>query len=459
MPDTAPRATVRMYRQGLGDFLLVTLPRDGQDPFRMLIDCGVILGTANAGPLMTRLVTELAADVNHKLDVVVMTHHHWDHVSGFAQAKAVFDTIAVGEVWASWIDDPSDAQGRQILGTHAQAETALRATAEHMQGLGMDDTAWQLESLLAFRGPASGTGSEEDGLGAAAKGALSTDQAVKNVLGLSRNPVRYLKPGDAPIQPQGVSARVYPLGPPRDSALLNKMDPSTSHPETYGFAALSGLINDVWPGATGEVDKRPFDANQTIALEADGAFPPLAFADYQDPANAWRRIDQDWLSGASALALSFDQAVNNTSLVLAIELGDTPGQGEVLLFAADAQVGNWLSWQSLVWDLGGGARTTGPDLLGRTVVYKVGHHASHNATLSAQGLELMQRLSVALICIDEVMAHVKRWLGMPFPALLAALDKHTGGRVLRSDKPIPDVATNAVKGGGPTGDDYYEVSI
>jgi uncharacterized protein YfiM (DUF2279 family) len=44
--------------------------------------------------------------------------------------------------------------------------------------------------------------------------------------------------------------------------------------------------------------------------------------------------------------------VDNTSLVLAIELAD----GDVLLFAADAQVGNWLSWQDLTWSVDG--RTT-----------------------------------------------------------------------------------------------------
>jgi len=43
-------------------------------------------------------------------------------------------------------------------------------------------------------------------------------------------------------------------------------------------------------------------------------------------------------------------ATNNTSLVLAIELED----GDVMLFAGDAQVGNWLSWQDLTWTLPAG---------------------------------------------------------------------------------------------------------
>ncbi|TIM05499.1 hypothetical protein [Mesorhizobium sp.] len=42
-----------------------------------------------------------------------------------------------------------------------------------------------------------------------------------------------------------------------------------------------------------------------------------------------------------ALALDMNDATNNASLVLAFELGKG---GNVLLFAADAQRGNWLSW-------------------------------------------------------------------------------------------------------------------
>ena len=65
---------------------------------------------------------------------------------------------------------------------------------------------------------------------------------------------------------------------------------------------------------------------------------------------------------ATTLAMQLDQDTNNTSLVLAFELGPRKESGPVLLFAADAQVGNWLSWQNVTWTFEG--RTiTGPDLL------------------------------------------------------------------------------------------------
>jgi hypothetical protein len=72
--------------------------------------------------------------------------------------------------------------------------------------------------------------------------------------------------------------------------------------------------------------------------------------------------------------------------------------GKVLLFAGDAQIGNWLSWQDVPWK---DQSINTDDLLARTVFYKVGHHASHNATLVA-GLEKMTSPElVALIPVHK----------------------------------------------------------
>ena len=117
------------------------------------------------------------------------------------------------------------------------------------------------------------------------------------------------------------------------------------------------------------------------------------------------------------------------SLVLAIEFGG----GDVLLFAGDAQVGNWLSWQDLKWP-----DMTGPDLLARTVFYKVGHHGSHNATLREKGLEMMTKLRIAVIPVDQQVAIKMRWGAMPLESLVAALSKQTernNGQTLRTDIP------------------------
>ena len=91
------------------------------------------------------------------------------------------------------------------------------------------------------------------------------------------------------------------------------------------------------------------------------------------------------------------------------------------------------------------------DLLGRTVLYKVGHHGSHNATLKGKagsheaGLALMAQGRhaaefVAMITAVEAWAHQKPkpdW-NHPFPAIKKALVTKAGGRVLQTDSKLPD---------------------
>src|SRR5690606_6160869 len=103
------------------------------------------------------------------------------------------------------------------------------------------------------------------------------------------------------------------------------------------------------------------------------------------------------------LALKLDEDTNNTSLVLAFEFEDT---GDVLLFVGDAQVGNWLSWEKVSFAVPESDRPLPAlDLVRRAIFYKVGHHASHNATLRRQGLERMEsdRL-VAFVPLDVATA-------------------------------------------------------
>ena len=142
-----------------------------------------------------------------------------------------------------------------------------------------------------------------------------------------------------------------------------------------------------------------------------------------------QKVDTEWLGSAGALALKLDSDTNNTSLALAFEMKS----GRVLIFAADAQVGNWLSWHDQTY---GDPPTTATSLLNRAVFYKVGHHASHNATLRDQGLELMTSGNlVAMIPVVETIARSqgsKGW-NMPYPPLLKRLEELTGKRVIRGD--------------------------
>ena len=100
-----------------------------------------------------------------------------------------------------------------------------------------------------------------------------------------------------------------------------------------------------------------------------------------------------WVRASADVALQLDSMTNNTSLALAIE---RVSDGRILLFPADAQQGNWLSWHApgMKWTFKDGAVTkerSAAQLLAETVFYKVGHHSSHNATAKEKGLEMMQK--------------------------------------------------------------------
>jgi len=185
----------------------------------------------------------------------------------------------------------------------------------------------------------------------------------------------------------------------------------------------------------------------------------------------WRQIELDWTAAAETLALNLDTHTNNTCLVIAFELVQT---GRVLLFPADAQVGNWLSWQTTKWNVknGNNMRTvTGPELLQNTVFYKVGHHGSHNATLRALGLEQMTNEElIAFVPVYKDQAMKNRWLEMPFDPLVKRLKEKTGGRLVFSDpkEAIPSKASlkdlsseqkNAFIAGLKACDLYYEYSF
>jgi len=197
------RVTVRMYRQGLGDFFLLTLTKKDGTPFRMLIDCGVIVGTANAKAVMRDLVTKMKADAGNKLDVVVVTHRHADHVSGFLQAQDLFEDagLKVGEVWVSWVEDPRDKLGKQLIATHAKAEQALRLGATQLKALGAA-AGDEIASLLDFRGEPL----------AAAAGGSTTTAAVEIAKTLAKKQgasLRFCRPADPPVALDGTGARVF----------------------------------------------------------------------------------------------------------------------------------------------------------------------------------------------------------------------------------------------------------
>ena len=421
---------IRMYRQGLGDCFLLTIPSEGQET-HVLIDCGVLKGTRDAQVRMRAVAQNIFDTTNHHLDVLVITHEHWDHVSGLLQADTIFNSLTIGEIWLAWTEKSDDELAIELRQRKAKVLKAIVSAAAQLKkmfGLGARRVAGRLGGLLQFYGVFG------------ADGRRTTADAMAWAKGREQSAVRFLYPQQTFMVPGTSGIRVYVLGPPHEASKIRRSRPSRKSGEVYELAAEGtpdfGFLAALEGDATGTVaSEKPFEDWFVVGEVSAGQNGFFTHNYWQEQAE-WRRIEDDWLQAAGQLALQLDSHTNNTSLVLAFEL---PGTQRVLLFPGDAQVGNWLSWEGLSWTLqeNGSPRTvTGDSLVARTVFYKVGHHGSHNATLREKGLELMASDElVAMIPVNRETASQMEW-NMPFPSLLRRLEEKTKGRILDSDKGI-----------------------
>jgi hypothetical protein len=458
IPPPANGVTVRMFCHGLGDCFLITIPQQGARDYSILIDCGIAMGTKGEVELMKQVVkaiTALTKDPQTNrgtVDLLVVTHEHRDHVSGFIQAQEDLSEIDVKHVWFAWTEDRQDPLAKALRIKHAKEKAALARAVK--AALATAPTARRelkaLNGVLAFYSPIAAAGGKT----------VQVEQAMTNAGALIKSgQPECLWPGTVQSLPGAVEeslahrVRTYVLGPPHDETVLRRIRPRSKNSEAYekrrSHAALG--MSWTWEAAMsaheamlglckpGEPDTdceraMPFDDKWRKDLEklkkekASTFFQRHYLATQKE-----RRIDSAWLwSGAQQLALYMESYTNNTSLVLAFEL---PKSKKVLLFVGDAQVGNWLSWHDREYKPGDGRTVKAADLLAKTVLYKVGHHGSHNATLREKGLELMSHPELVAMLPVEVEAVQRLGYGeMPLESLLQELGKRTNGRVLQLDK-------------------------
>lgn len=452
---------VRMYRMGeLGDCFLITFTA-GTKKSQMLIDCGTFRNGAPSKSRLSDVVKAIKTELKTKrLDVVVGTHQHNDHVNGFLHCETAFRAIGIDQVWLSWLDDRRDALARSMGDKYNNLRSNLVAAAQLLAartpGPRGVATRERTTALLGFLGHSSVTGTPPE-----------TPQAAFEVLKtIGTQPLKYLRPGTSlaiPGLPTG-TVRVHVMGPPHNKALLERKNPRSGESYDTELARalassgrlLSGLTGQSDPTSTDDMNypfneryKRLENPSHATPSARAQARPPTdalqsVITDYRSAGNSWRLVDDDWLDQVEGLALWLDDYTNNSSLVLAIELVQS---GKVLLFAADAQTGNWTSWQDIAW---ADASITTEDLLARTVLYKVGHHGSHNSTLVSVFESMKHKDLSALIPVDKTdpnIARVKGWR-MPAERLFERIQAKTENRVLQMDgdnPPACDPTKPAVK--------------
>lgn len=427
---------IRMYRVGFGDFFLLTVPAAG-GPQHIVVDCGVTPGQTKKGDIGTikAAVADMAAETGKKLALIIVTHRHQDHIIGFSRSADIFKDFEVGAVWMSFWETEYDPNEKKKSAVQEMQEAALSAALGMQQHLAMAGSADpDRDEIMAMLQNATGVDPADF---AAAGGGASEGKVGKGggtnaaslaflKTGLSVKPEYYAR-GDKPKMPKvladaGLTAQI--LGPPPADA--------------FEFLKLMDLQKHVGQ-YLGEEDG-----------DGGGDFDPFGSpwhakaSDYRASAfYEWQRIAPDSPSAALEAALqeaqpsflftaakTLDKFLNNQSLVVLFTFG-----GKKLLFAGDAQGGNWEYWMF------GGTPVKAPSIdqldkdskaiLGHLDFYKVGHHGSTNATpvsaVEAMGGDFVSMCSTQA----DSFGKPENESEVPRVPLLDALAKKS--RIVRSD--------------------------
>ena len=147
--------SVRMYRQGHGDCFLLSTKDRNDDPYYILIDCGLIRGSQIREIPIGDIVQHIADSTNNHLNLVVITHEHQDHVSAFnsAASKKIFEDIQIDKLWLPWTEDPDHDLANQLREKYNDTLIHLLISSKKLRGMA-SNTAIQkgkkIRDLLAF---------------------------------------------------------------------------------------------------------------------------------------------------------------------------------------------------------------------------------------------------------------------------------------------------------------------
>jgi beta-lactamase superfamily II metal-dependent hydrolase len=384
--------TIRMYNVGFGDAFLLTIPAK-ERPRKVLIDCGVHMSGPNPDFPISEVVQQIINDVTEpdgtpRIDLVIATHRHRDHVYGFANES--WKTVEVREVWLPWTEDPKDPEAKVIRETQSKVAKKLHLT---------------LTRLAKDMRLSAGKRNDAEQLSFFVSNSLTNAEAMEMLhKGFAGRPKRSFLPfrrrSDNSFETETLpGVTVHVLGPSRDKQVIRDMDP----PKGQSYLRRQEVE---------EADDKGF-----LPFHADWAIKPEAF----DPAHQiLKPRELGWINNIGedvefAVAVALEAAVNGTSLMLLLQIGKA-----YLLFPGDAQ---WGTWKAALDD---------PDwrtLLGRTNFYKIGHHGSHNAT--------------PLLFVEEVLADdflamasvrpITKFRFIPKTELMQELRKKSN-KVVRSDK-------------------------
>ncbi len=372
---------IRMYNVGFGDCFLLTFAYSDDDRRHVLIDFGTMgLPKRNGQRLhtMAKIAEQIADDAGGKLTAVVATHRHQDHISGFGGSTGVtIEGLNPEFVLQPWTEDPCIPEHAKAPAGHRTAKRFAAMTTELEavladQGLlfvpgetAVDtflDDDFDLDQLTRplARYKAAAPGMADNDLKDIVflgNNNIKNDNAVRRLMRMGREGKGlYLEAGDEPtaLHEALPGVRIHVLGPPSADESGIEVQADADKTEFWHLArnawgvGLQGL-------AHGADEPMRFEPRGGIPVECRWLAEHIAHARPRD---------------LLAIVRDLDHALNNTSLVLLLEVWSSADR-QILLFPGDAQIENWRHCL---------ADGKYDELLADVDVYKVGHHGSLNAT-------------------------------------------------------------------------------
>jgi hypothetical protein len=368
---------IRAYNVGFGDCFLLTFRYGNGSERHMLMDFGTTSLSKKRGPKdMAQVAEQIREDCDGQLALVAVSHRHADHISGFAgRAGEIIAGLDIDLVLQPWTERPDlapDATGpvpASPSGSGGRPSRALRSAVARLADMHrVAALVHQEAQLMKATGAAGGVPKtvieQLEFLGAEN---LSNAEAVKNLSTMGRRRVYAHVGTKLSLGRTLPGVRIDVLGPPtlqqtRSIARQARTDPN----EFWHLAAVT--------------------ADAAMSVQPTRIFPDAPVAGHVPQEARWLIPKVNKMNAEELLGLVriLDDAMNNTSLILLIEIGET-----LILLPGDAQIENW---RYALQEAPNAKETCAR--LAKTKVYKVGHHGSLNATPKQLLWEAFERLMV-----------------------------------------------------------------
>jgi beta-lactamase superfamily II metal-dependent hydrolase len=389
---------IRMYNVGFGDSFLLRIPTaDGKR--RVLVDCG--FHSQGKGKFSDKeLVAQIKADLaGEPLDVVIATHRHQDHISGFGETD-LWAKVAVNEVWLPFTANPQAAHDEPALAawnalmeqTHRLWDTGGKLTTSALAALGVRNPGEQAAAEFMLWNARSNAPAIDNLLNGLKR---ADGRPAKRRFLPDRKGDEYPSKFETPVLP---AVTVHVLGPPTDPKYRKNLKVPTS----WGLDEITTAGTAIDTGS-------PFSPEWRVLADRLPSHLPFQ----QKTLDAIRLFNDDLFYAAKAL----DGFLNGESIVMVLEVGHAR-----LLLPGDAEVGSWTVIMNNADAL---------ELAATATFLKVGHHGSHNATPVTFINDHLPTRTPAMISTQEGPGNYRN--GIPLPKLLDTM-KERQMPFVRSDK-------------------------